>query len=85
MGAVERFWGKTNENEEWAVEACALLMDHVLSPEVVGLAFHWLRCRRTVITCSEGMAIERRVRKMEDHLSSHFQPQEDFLPNAYMT
>lgn len=66
MGAVERFWGKTNGNEEWAVEACALLMDHVPSPGVVGLAFHWLRCRCTVITHSEGIAIERRVSKRAD-------------------
>lgn len=40
MGAAERFLGKTNGNEEWSVEPCAQLMDHVLSPEVVGLAFY---------------------------------------------
>lgn len=39
-GGVEVFREKTDGNEEWAVEACARLMDHVPSPGVVGLAFY---------------------------------------------
>lgn len=51
-----RFQGKTNGNEDWAVEARAQLMDHV-----VGLTFCWPCC--TVITCSEGIASARRASK----------------------
>lgn len=36
---MEGFQGKTNGNEEWAVEPSAQLMDHVPFPGVVGLAF----------------------------------------------
>lgn len=40
MEEVKGFQGKTNGNEEWAVEPCAQLMDHAPSPGVVGLAFY---------------------------------------------
>lgn len=39
---MEGFQGKTNGNEEWAVEPSAQLMDHVPFPGVVGLAFFFL-------------------------------------------
>lgn len=54
-----KFMGKTNENEEWAVEPCTPLMDHVPSPEVVGLAFYRPGCCRSVITCREEIVVER--------------------------